>query len=235
MKFSNAGSGGERPGPRPWSSKAHSRAAICDHPRHDQSGYRPVFQALQNTNALFADTKFDASVEVSGAASPHCADKPASPSWRMGSAPATAKLWSPTGYWLGAHSLPGNSFPPLDATLSLKNTGITHPVLVDVVSGEIKPDVWKQGTTDTLEALPIKDSIMLVTDEHYFDWPVLGAQFTHGKGGEHHLETELADPRRESFRHRRGRANPGRQRKTRKLGADRNTWGQHDGVQRLRR
>jgi hypothetical protein len=55
----------------------------------------------------------------------------------------------------------------------LKNTGITHPVLVDVVSGEIKPVSWKQGTTDTLEALPLKDSIMVVTDETYFDWPVL--------------------------------------------------------------
>jgi hypothetical protein len=57
--------------------------------------------------------------------------------------------------------------------LSLKNTGITRPVLVDVVSGEIKPISWKQGTTDTLDALPLKDSIMVVTDENYFDWPVL--------------------------------------------------------------
>jgi hypothetical protein len=32
---------------------------------------------------------------------------------------------------------------------------------------------WKTGTTDTLEALPIKDSILAITDEDYFDWPVL--------------------------------------------------------------
>jgi hypothetical protein len=57
--------------------------------------------------------------------------------------------------------------------LSVKNTGITHPVLVDVVSGEIKRLSWKAGTTDTLELLPIKDSIMAITDEGYFDWPVL--------------------------------------------------------------
>jgi hypothetical protein len=76
-------------------------------------------------------------------------------------------------YWLAAHSLPGNAFPPLFTTLSLKNTGITHPVVIDVVSGEIKPVAWKQGTTDTLELLPLKDSIMAVTDESYFDWPVL--------------------------------------------------------------
>jgi hypothetical protein len=64
-------------------------------------------------------------------------------------------------------------FPPFYATLSLKGTGIEHPALVDVVSGEIKPVRWKEGTTDTLEALPVKDSIMVVTDENYFDWPVL--------------------------------------------------------------
>jgi hypothetical protein len=55
----------------------------------------------------------------------------------------------------------------------LKNTGITHPVVIDVVSGEIRPVTWKQGSTETLELLPLKDSIMAVTDESYFDWPVL--------------------------------------------------------------
>ena len=85
----------------------------------------------------------------------------------------SAKGKAVVAYWLAAHSLPGNSFPPLFTTLSLKNTGITHPVLIDVVSGEIRPVTWKQGTTDTLELLPLKDSIMAVTDESYFDWPVL--------------------------------------------------------------
>src|SRR6267378_3002415 len=50
---------------------------------------------------------------------------------------------------------------------------MANPVLVDVVSGEIKPVEWKQGTTDTLEMAPVKDSIMAITDESYFDWPVL--------------------------------------------------------------
>jgi hypothetical protein len=85
----------------------------------------------------------------------------------------SAKGKAVVAYWLAAHSLPGNAFPPLYTTLSLKNTGITHPVLIDVVSGEIRPVTWKQGTTDTLELLPLKDSIMAVTDESYFDWPVL--------------------------------------------------------------
>ncbi len=49
---------------------------------------------------------------------------------------------------------------------------MANPVLVDVVSGEIKPVQWKQGTTDSLE-VPVKDSVMAITDEGYFDWPVL--------------------------------------------------------------
>jgi hypothetical protein len=132
---------------------------------------RPVFLALQNTNALFADTKFDPTIEVSGADLPALRRQTGFPFMAYGFRSAQSK--AVVAYWLAAHSLPGNSFPPLYATLSLKNTGIAHPVLVDVVSGEIKPVVWKQGTTDTLEALPIKDSIMVVTDENYFDWPVL--------------------------------------------------------------
>jgi hypothetical protein len=85
----------------------------------------------------------------------------------------SAKGKAVVAYWLAAQSLPGNSFTPLFVSLSLKNSGIIHPVLVDVVNGEIKPVTWKQGTTDTLELLPLKDSIMAIADESYFDWPVL--------------------------------------------------------------
>ncbi len=101
-------------------------------------------------------------------------------------------------------------FPPLYATLSLKNTGITHPVLVDVVSGEIKQVSWKPGTTDTLEALPIKDSIMAVTDESYFDWPVLPeapSSLNLSVTG-NYCETGLAGSWRQSHRNCRGA--PGR-------------------------
>ena len=132
---------------------------------------RPVFLALQNTNALFADTKFDASIEISGADLPALRRQTGFPFMSYGFRSTKGK--AVVAYWLAAHSLPGNSFPPLFTTLSLKNTGITHPVVIDVVSGEIRPVTWKQGTTDTLELLPLKDSIVAVTDESYFDWPVL--------------------------------------------------------------
>jgi hypothetical protein len=132
---------------------------------------RPVFHALENTNALFSDTKFDASIEISGADLPALRRQTGFPFMAYGFRSVKGKVI--VAYWLAAHSLPGDSFPPLYATLSLKNTGITHPVLIDVVSGEIRPLAWRQGTADTLDALPIRDSIMAVADESYFDWPVL--------------------------------------------------------------
>lgn len=74
---------------------------------------------------------------------------------------------------MAAHSVPGNAFQPYYATLSVKNSGIKNPLLIDVVSGDIRPVNWKKGTTDTLEMLPVTDSIMAIADADYFDWPVL--------------------------------------------------------------
>src|SRR2546430_539632 len=131
---------------------------------------RPVFFALQNTNALFSDTKFDPLIEIKAPDMPALRRQAGFPFMAFGFRSRSGKAI--VAYWLAAHSFPGN-FPPLFGDFSLKNTGITHPVLVDVVSGEIKPIEWKEGTTDTLQRLPLKDSVMAIADESYFDWPVL--------------------------------------------------------------
>ncbi|HEX6505798.1 MAG TPA: hypothetical protein VF011_21355 [Terriglobales bacterium] len=132
---------------------------------------RPVFYALQNTNALFSDTKFAPEIEISSPDLPALRRHTGFPFMGYGFRNRSGK--SVVAYWLAAHSMPGNSFPPLYATISLTNTGIMHPILVDITSGEIRPVQWKKGTTNTLELLPVKDSIMAITDENYFDWPVL--------------------------------------------------------------
>jgi len=133
---------------------------------------RPVFHALQNTNALFADTKFDPAIEIAGQDVSALRRRSEFPFMSFGFRSASGKAIVP--YWLAAHSLPGaNSFPVLYLTLTLKGTGIQHPVLVDVVSGAIRPLQWKKDTSDTLESLPVSDSMMAITDADYFDWPVL--------------------------------------------------------------
>jgi hypothetical protein len=132
---------------------------------------RPVFFALQNTNALFADTKLDPRITIA---------TPNIPALRRQSSSAFLAYGfrSPAGkaivaYWIAAHSLPGNVFPPLYAGLKVANTGIQRPVLIDVVSGKIIPLKWKSGTSDEIESLPMKDSILAIADESYFDWPTL--------------------------------------------------------------
>lgn len=130
---------------------------------------RPVFHALQNTNALFSDTKPDPSIGFRRGTVP------------LLNPPATLMTYafrSRTGkaivaYWMAAKSEPANAFPSVRISLTLSHTGITHPVLIDVVSGEISPLQWKEGTTDVLESVPIRDSVMAIADESYFDWAVL--------------------------------------------------------------
>jgi hypothetical protein len=131
---------------------------------------RPVFSAYQNTNALFSDTKFDAGIEIQSSNVPGLRRQARAPFLAYGFRSASGKAI--IAYWMAAHSNPGNVFPPLAATLTLKNSGIVHPVLIDVVSGEISPLTWKQGTTDTVEGAPIRDSVMAIADENYFDWDV---------------------------------------------------------------
>jgi hypothetical protein len=132
---------------------------------------RPVFYALQNTNALFADTKFDPSIQITVPDIPALRRRTGFPFFGYGFRSRAGKAI--VAYWLGAHSLPGNSFPPLYGSISLQNTGIEHPMLVDVVSGEIAPMEWKKGATGTLESVPVKDTVLAIADEDYFDWPVL--------------------------------------------------------------
>src|SRR5579872_6281405 len=132
---------------------------------------RPVFSALQNTNDLFADTKFDASIEISGSDIPALRRRSEFPFMSYGFRSKTGKAI--VAYWLAAHSLPGNVFPTFYSSFTLKNTGIQNPVLINVTTGDIRPLKWKEGTTDTLESVPVTDGIMAIADADYFDWPVL--------------------------------------------------------------
>lgn len=132
---------------------------------------RPVFYALQNTNALFSDTALDPSIEITSADLSRWSHQSGFPLMSYGFRNVNGKAI--VAYWLAADSKPGNVFPSMSASVTLRNTGIKHPVLIDVVSGEIQPLNWKQGTSDELSDLPVKDSVVAIADENYFDWPVL--------------------------------------------------------------
>jgi hypothetical protein len=132
---------------------------------------RPVFHALQNTNALFSDTTLDPQIQIEASDIPALRRQGRVPLLRYGFRNQNGKAI--VAYWMAAHSVPGGAFAPLTVNLTLKNTGIRNPVLIDVVSGDISPLSWKSGTTDMLQALPVKDSVLAIADASYCDWPVL--------------------------------------------------------------
>jgi len=132
---------------------------------------RPVFSALQNTNALFSDTKFDPSIEIASEDVADLRKQSGFPFLSYGFRSKTGKAI--IAYWIAAHSERGNQFPAYYITMSLKNSGIRHPVLIDVLSGDIRPLEWKDGSDTTLQKLPVTDSIMAIADADYFDWSVL--------------------------------------------------------------
>ena len=132
---------------------------------------RPVFSAYEHTNWLFSDTRFDPSVTIENPQADALRRQTGFPFLAYGFRSRQGKAI--VAYWIAAHSLPGNHFPPLYSPLIIRNSGIRHPVLIDVVSGNIRPLGWKKGATDTLESVPVRDSVMAVADASYFDWAVL--------------------------------------------------------------
>jgi hypothetical protein len=132
---------------------------------------RPVFYALQNTNALFSDTKRDPEIRIEASDIPNLRRQGGPPFLYYGFRNTNGNAI--IAYWAAAHSVPGGAFAPLTVDLTLKNAGIRNPVLIDVVSGEILPLEWKKDTTDQLKALPVSDSVLAIADSSYFDWKVL--------------------------------------------------------------
>ncbi len=132
---------------------------------------RPVFTSIQNTNAVFSDTKPDSSIEISSREMKTLAQEMGEPFFAYGFRAKNGK--AVVAYWLGAHSLPGGYFPPLYGAMTLKNTGIEHPVLIDIVSGKITALEWKNGEAGALASVPLRDSVMAVADASHFDWDVL--------------------------------------------------------------
>jgi len=132
---------------------------------------RPVFDDIRNLDALFSDTERDSSIALSSPDFSAIEDDTRARVLAYGFRSPKGK--AAVGFWLAAHSWPHNAYVPKYVTLILKNTGIEHPVLADVHSGEIKALEWKSGTRDTLERVPLLDSVQAIVDAGYFDWPVL--------------------------------------------------------------
>ena len=78
---------------------------------------RPVYYALQNTNALFSDTKFDPTIRIEASDIPNLRRQGRSPFLRYGFRNKNGKAI--VAYWIAAHSVPGGAFAPLTVNLKL--------------------------------------------------------------------------------------------------------------------
>jgi hypothetical protein len=132
---------------------------------------RPVYFAVQNLDALFSDTHRDSSIDISSPDFAAVSQAAGAPVLAYGFRSNNGKTIA--GFWLAAHSWPNNAFVPHYVTLTLKDTGIEQPVLANVSTGEVRRLEWKTGTRDTLERVPLLDSVQAIVDASYFDWPVL--------------------------------------------------------------
>jgi hypothetical protein len=105
---------------------------------------RLVCADIQNLDALFSDTEHDNSIEISSSDFSSIQTDSGAPVLAYGFRSRKGK--AVVGFWLAAHSWPHNAYVTKYVTLTLKNTGIEHPVLASVHTGEIKPLEWKPGT-----------------------------------------------------------------------------------------
>ena len=124
---------------------------------------RPVFVALQNTNTLFSDTQLDSSIKIE-------ADSTAAPrTYAFRSSNGKAIL----AYWLPVLSKPGDQLPAQTISMKIRNSGIKNPVLADITSGKRTKLSWRNGSDDSLRQLPLRDNVMAIADQSYFNWPEL--------------------------------------------------------------
>jgi hypothetical protein len=126
---------------------------------------KPVYYAIERTNALFGDTVRDPDIELKpkGAADD-------APFFAYGFKSRTGK--SIVAYWRAARILPGHGSPSISMEVSLRNSGIVHPVLIDLDSDTVSPITWESESEHVLR-VPVRDSLMAIADATYFDWAVL--------------------------------------------------------------
>lgn len=133
-----------------------------------QNAFRPreAYRAFEVTSALFGQTELDPMADI-------LLDPPAR--YNHGQLRKYAYRDRKSGkriyaLWLAIVSDPADNFRPLAVDVGLPQSGITNPILVDLRTGRITPAVWVNRAKQTLR-IPLKDSVVAVTDSSYLDWP----------------------------------------------------------------
>jgi len=128
---------------------------------------REAYRAFEVTSALFGQTDVDPVADI-------LLDPP--PPYAHGQLRTHAYRDRMTGKriyaaWLALRSDPSDNFVPTEAELSIPNSGITNPILIDVRTGGITSLSWINRKKQTLR-IPLKDSVVAIADASYLDWHV---------------------------------------------------------------
>ena len=126
---------------------------------------REAYYAFQNLSAVFGETRRDPGGEDALGA--------------VGAYPASSvrAFWFRDivsdkrvfAYWLAVQADPKDDFAPVMTPLHIADPAITHPLLLDIRSGDVKKLDWTDPGARTV-TVPVKDSVMAVADASYIDW-----------------------------------------------------------------
>lgn len=146
---------------------------------------KPVFHTIERTNAIFADTVPDPAIGITVADVSSLEARSGAPFFSYGFRSRSGK--SVVAYWLGAKGSVEQPSQPVEVQMTLQNSGIEHPVLIDLDADTIVPVHWETSATGRVLRVPVRDSVMAIADATYFDWPVLpevpGGLIARPKGG----------------------------------------------------
>jgi len=132
---------------------------------------KPVFFTIERTNALFADTVPDPTIGISVPDARSLETTSQAPFFSYGFRSQNGK--SVVAYWLGSKGSIAHASQPVYVQMALQNSGIAHPILIDLNADTVIPIRWETSATGQVLRVPVRDSVMAIADASYFDWAVL--------------------------------------------------------------
>ena len=128
---------------------------------------RAAYRAFEVTSALFGETVMDPMAEFSITGVPARYTHGQLQSYAFRDKVTGQHIYA---FWLAVIAEPADHFTPVDGNLKVSDPDLHRPVLIDVRTGAVKPLRWEaQGNL----RVPLKDSVMAVTDASYLNWPLV--------------------------------------------------------------
>ena len=126
---------------------------------------REAYHSFEVTEALFGETAIDPMAEFSLDGVPAQYQHGEAQSYAFRDKASGRRIYA---FWLAVVADPSDHFSAAEADLKVEDAELRHPILIDVRTGAITPLAWKSSG---VLSVPLKDSVLAVTDSTYLDWP----------------------------------------------------------------